>query len=93
MGKGSIHSITDKSLNHDPDDQASLTEREVQKEKTTMELKRRSQVVPQYSAGQVGNNNNIPTDDVLNPKQYGGDSKQLDDVEVSIGFPKKSNKQ
>ena len=68
VGKGSIHSITDKSLNENQEDQASLTEREVQKDKTTMEMKRRSQVVPQYSAGQAGNNNVIATDDGLNPK-------------------------
>lgn len=37
VGKGSIHSITDKSINENQDDQASLTEREVQKDKNTME--------------------------------------------------------
>jgi hypothetical protein len=41
-----------------------------------MEHKRRSQVVPQYKSS------DIVTDDVLNPKQHGGDGKHLDDVEV-----------
>lgn len=57
VGKGSIHSITDQSLkDSNDDDQASLTERGILKDKNkdNIEQKRRSQIVPQNSIGQAG---------------------------------------
>lgn len=89
-GKGSIHSITDQSLHDADQDPASLTERDAQKEKAQMEQKRRSQIIPQHSAGRVSSNTGAD-EAMLKTKQNASslESRLLDDIDVAVNVPRR----
>lgn len=86
-GKGSIHSINDKSL-HDAEQGASLTEREEQKDKGQIEQKRRSQIIPPNS-GNVRVGSNSSTSDALQKAKQNINSlenRMLDEVDIDVNI-------